>query len=59
VRSQKMMRARVMAQLGTLVVFLGYLGWERGDWRLAPMYQDKKNAREKAALPATAGESSS
>lgn len=42
VRSQKMMRARVGAQFVTLVIFMGYLGYEQLDFRLAPAYQDKK-----------------
>lgn len=37
-----MMRARVGAQFVTLVIFMGYLGWEQLDFRLAPAYQDKK-----------------
>lgn len=41
-----MMRARVGAQFVTLVVFIGYLGYEQFDLRLAPKYQDKKK-REK------------
>lgn len=49
VRSQKMMRARVGAQLVTLVIFMGYLGYEQLDFRLAPAYQDKKKNDEKLA----------
>ena len=41
-----MMRARVGAQFATLVVFMGYLGYERGDWRLAPKYQDAKKEKQ-------------
>jgi hypothetical protein len=37
-----MMRARVGAQFVTLVIFIGYLGYEQLDFRLAPKYQDKK-----------------
>ena len=47
VRSQKMMRGRVLGQLGTLVVFMAYAGMEHGDWRLAPMYQDQMAAMKK------------
>lgn len=42
VRSQKMMKGRIMAQFATLVCFMGYMGLEQFDFRLAPMYQDVK-----------------
>lgn len=38
-RSQTMMRARVAAQFGTLVVFMGYYGLNNFDFKMAPMYQ--------------------
>ena len=34
-----MMRARVAAQFGTLVVFMGYYGLNNFDFKMAPMYQ--------------------
>ena len=37
-----MMKARVMAQFATLVCFMGYLGWEKVDFRIMPMVQDVK-----------------
>lgn len=40
VKSQRMMKFRVAAQFATLVCFMGYVGWENLDFRLAPMYQD-------------------
>ena len=48
-----MMRARVGAQLATLVVFMGYLGMERGDWRLAPSWQDSKRRKEQQEAPSS------
>jgi hypothetical protein len=44
-----MMRARVGAQFVTLVIFMGYLGYEQLDFRLAPAYQDKKKNDEALA----------
>jgi hypothetical protein len=32
----------VAAQFATLVCFIGYLGLDRLDFRIAPMYQDAK-----------------
>lgn len=54
VRSQKMMRARVGAQLVTIVIFMGYLGYDQMDFRLAPAYQDKKK-REQEILAQESG----
>jgi hypothetical protein len=56
VKSQKMMRARVAAQLATIVVVAVYQlsrpgGFANVDFRLAPMYQDKL-ARDAAAAAA-------
>ncbi|GAX11992.1 hypothetical protein FisN_8Lh086 [Fistulifera solaris] len=45
VKSQRMMKARVMAQFATLMCFIGYLGVEKLDFRIAPMYQDAKKAQ--------------
>ena len=42
VRSQRAMRNRVIAQFATLICFIGYMGVEQQDWRLAPLYQDAK-----------------
>jgi len=53
VRSQRAMRNRVMAQFATLICFIGYMGVEQQDWRIAPMYQDAKKAP-----PGNSGESS-
>jgi Hypoxia induced protein conserved region len=39
-RSQKMMRGRVVAQLATIMCFAFYTGWENLDFRLAPLTQD-------------------
>jgi hypothetical protein len=44
VTSQRMMRNRVAAQFVTIVCFIGYMGYEQADFRLAPMFQDKKRA---------------
>jgi len=41
-----MMRNRVMAQFATVMVFIGYMGMDNFDWRLAPMYQDAKKVEE-------------
>jgi len=46
VRSQRAMRNRVMAQFATLICFIGYMGVEQQDWRIAPMYQDSKKRKE-------------
>jgi Hypoxia induced protein conserved region len=45
-RSQKMMRARVGAQFATLLTFVVYAGMSNFDFRIAPMYQDAKKARQ-------------
>ena len=37
-----MMRNRVAAQFATIMVFIGYMGADNFDLRLAPMYQDAK-----------------
>lgn len=57
VRSQKMMRLRVGAQLATIVVFVGYVGWEKGDWRLAPKWQDAQDKKKAEAGAAGGGTS--
>jgi Hypoxia induced protein conserved region len=53
VRSQRMMKYRVMAQFVTLACFAGYVvldrGWEQLDFRVAPMYQDAKKGQ--ASVP--------
>ena len=41
VNSQRMMRFRVMAQFVTIIAFVGYMGYEKADWRVAPMYQER------------------
>ncbi len=41
VTSQRMMRNRVIAQFVTILCFIGYIGAEQADFRLAPMVQDK------------------
>lgn len=46
VRSQRMMKYRVAAQFVTLVCFIGYLGVDRLDFRVAPMYQDAQQIRK-------------
>jgi Hypoxia induced protein conserved region len=46
VRSQKMMQARVMAQFVTLLCFIGYVGLDNADFRIAPMFQDVKKWKE-------------
>jgi hypothetical protein len=45
VRSQRMMKYRVAAQFATIVCFIGYLGVEKLDFRVAPMYQDAKKIK--------------
>mmetsp|Transcript_12412 Transcript_12412/g.23703 ORF Transcript_12412/g.23703 Transcript_12412/m.23703 type:complete len:130 (-) Transcript_12412:227-616(-) len=46
VKSQKMMRNRVMAQFATIMCFVGYMGMDNFDLRWAPMYQDAKKVEE-------------
>mmetsp|Transcript_13483 Transcript_13483/g.31341 ORF Transcript_13483/g.31341 Transcript_13483/m.31341 type:complete len:169 (-) Transcript_13483:213-719(-) len=46
VQSQKMMRARVGAQFATLMIFIGYYGWNSFDFKLAPMYQASKQLEQ-------------
>lgn len=46
VKSQRMMKYRVMAQFVTLICFCGYIGYDNMDWRIAPMYQDAKKVRQ-------------
>lgn len=46
VRSQKMMRNRIMAQFVTLICFVGYVGIENTDFRMAPLFQDVKKWNE-------------
>jgi hypothetical protein len=52
VRSQRMMKYRVMAQFVTLMCFAGYVamdkGWDQLDFRVAPMYQDARKAQTAA-----------
>ena len=40
------MRNRVMAQFATIMVFIGYMGRDTFDLRLAPMYQDAKKVEK-------------
>jgi hypothetical protein len=53
VRSQRMMKYRVMAQFVTLACFAGYVafdkGWDQLDFRVAPMYQDARKAAQVTA----------
>ena len=39
-----MMRNRVVAQFVTLACFVGYMGLDQADFRIAPMVQDKAAA---------------
>jgi hypothetical protein len=49
-----MMQMRVAAQFATLLAFIGYVGLENFDMRLAPMYQEKKKAdKGEAPTPGT------
>lgn len=41
-----MMRNRVIAQFVTIICFIGYMGFEQADFRLAPMVQDKLAAEK-------------
>lgn len=41
-----MMKYRVGAQFVTLICFVGYMGLDNMDWRLAPMYQESKKAKQ-------------
>jgi hypothetical protein len=41
-----MMRNRVIAQFVTIICFVGYMGMEQADFRLAPMVQDKLAAEK-------------
>lgn len=45
VKSQRMMRGRVAAQFITILCFIGYVGIDNCDFRIAPMYQDAKKMR--------------
>lgn len=59
-----MMRGRVAAQFATIMIFIGYMGTQNFDLRIAPMYQDAKKMermlqQEAAAAAATASEQSS
>ena len=58
VRSQRMMKYRVMAQFVTLICFVGYIGKDRMDFRIAPMYQDAKKIKQAEAAAAAAAASS-
>jgi hypothetical protein len=51
-----MMRNRVMAQFVTLICFIGYMGLEQADFRLAPMVQDKYAAEKQRKETATGDE---
>lgn len=46
VTSQRMMRNRVIAQFVTIICFVGYMGLEQADFRIAPMVQDKVAAEK-------------
>lgn len=46
IRSQKMMRLRVGAQLGTLLIFIGYAGLNSFNLEIAPGYHAKKSQEE-------------
>jgi hypothetical protein len=46
VTSQKMMRNRVIAQFVTILCFIGYMGMEQADFRIAPMVQDRLAAEK-------------
>jgi hypothetical protein len=50
-----MMRNRVIAQFVTIICFMGYMGIEQADFRLAPMVQDKY-AAEKHKERSTVGD---
>jgi hypothetical protein len=41
-----MMRNRVIAQFVTIICFIGYMGLEQADFRIAPMVQDKLAAEK-------------
>ena len=41
-----MMRNRVIAQFVTVICFIGYMGLEQADFRIAPMVQDKLAAEK-------------
>jgi Hypoxia induced protein conserved region len=60
VRSQRMMKNRVIAQFVTLLCFMGYMGIEQADFRIAPMVQDKyaaeKQKQQENKTTTTAGE---
>lgn len=40
------MRNRIMAQFVTLICFVGYVGIENTDFRMAPLFQDVKKWNE-------------
>ena len=50
-----MMRNRVAAQFATIMVFVGYMGADNFDLRLAPMYQDAKRVEEMLKEEAASG----
>lgn len=56
VTSQRMMRNRVIAQFVTLICFIGYMGLEQADFRIAPMVQDKYAAEKKQKAAASGDE---
>jgi hypothetical protein len=43
-RAQKMMRARVGAQFFTLIAFVGYVGFDKFDLKVAPQYFRSKES---------------
>lgn len=47
-----MMQMRVAAQFATLLAFIGYVGLDNFDTRLAPMYQEAKKDEEPGGGPA-------
>eukprot|EP00522_Entomoneis_paludosa_P010490 CAMPEP_0172447758 /NCGR_PEP_ID=MMETSP1065-20121228/6983_1 /TAXON_ID=265537 /ORGANISM="Amphiprora paludosa, Strain CCMP125" /LENGTH=160 /DNA_ID=CAMNT_0013199127 /DNA_START=16 /DNA_END=498 /DNA_ORIENTATION=+ len=53
-QSQKMMRNRVAAQFATLMAFMGYMGIDAFDFRLAPMTQEKEKYERMMAEQAAA-----
>jgi hypothetical protein len=58
VRSNKMMQYRVGAQFVTLLCFIGYMGVDEFDFRIAPMYQERVKADRATAAAAAAAEQS-
>ena len=46
-RAQQMMRARVGAQFATLLAFIGYVGFDNVNFKIAPAYFEAKEAQKK------------